>query len=160
MLQDFSKISKATGIPVGRIRRVIGSSLGPQGHEVPIPPISTFREAQILSDAEDSDASTVDDARKEYYRAPHESPAKRAALQKWILLCATPEEISEAYYETEDESNEEMVASSRLTHIFSMKLEGMSSLKEIRELYEETPVGHPAEKVAILKMCEVCGHTD
>lgn len=156
MLQNFSEISKVTGIPVGRIKRVIGSSVG---HEIPIPPISTFKEAQILSDAEDSDALTVDDARKEYYRAPHESPAQRAALQKWILLCTTAEEISEAYYATEDESNEEAVASSKLLGIFSKRFEEMSGLDEVRELYEETPPGHPSEKIAILKMCEVCGHT-
>lgn len=156
MLQNFSEISKSTGIPVGRIRRVIGS-LG--GHEIPLPPISTFREAQILSDAEDSNASTVEDARREYYRAPNESPAERAALQKWILLCTTPEEISEAYYATEDESNEEAVASSKLIRIFSKRFEEMSSLDEIKKLYDETPVGHPAERIAILKMCELCEHT-
>lgn len=159
MLQNFSEISKVTGIPVGRIKRVIGPSLGLLGNERPLPPFSALREAQILHAAEDSGAGTVDEAREEYYRALHESPA-RAALQKWILLCITPEEILEAYYATEDESNEEVVASSKLIRIFSMSFDGMSSLDEIKNLYEETPVGHPAEKIAILKMCEVCGYTD
>lgn len=156
-LQDFSEISRATGIPVGTLKRVLGESW--EECVMPVSPISEIR-SRLFFETVPSIASTVDEAREEYSRTVSRSNAERVALRKWIFLCITAEDILEAYYSTDDGSDEEAVASSKLLDIFSRRFEEMSSLEEIKKLYEETPVGHPAEKIAILKMCEVCGYTD
>lgn len=155
-MQDFSEISKATEIPVGTLRRV----LGPSWEEcmIPVSPISEIR-SRLFFETVPSIASTVDEAREEFSRTVNRSNAERIALRRWILLCTTAEEISEAYYSTDDGSEEEEVASSKLLDIFSKRFEEMDSFHKIKKLYEETPVGHPAERIAILKMCRMCGQT-
>lgn len=94
------------------------------------------------------------EAREKYYEAINEY-AKSSALRLWVGFCTDVDDILEAYYETEDESDDERIALMKLDEIFLRRIEEASTIEEAQALLEKTPVGSNVERVAIVKINEI-----
>ena len=63
-------------------------------------------------------ANNVSAIRSAYFHTPRGSPEETRALQKWIGMTKTPEEILEVYWETRDISEEQNLARDKLIVYF------------------------------------------
>ena len=146
-LSDLQNFAKRTGFPVGTIKRVFRPDDGTVSRM--IPQVCTPKTVHALAEA-----GLAEKAREQYYASRGYDP-RRGAMRAWISLCATREEILEAYYATEDRSDEERFALKIMNEIFMREINEVPTLEDAMKLCEDTPRESGIERAAFLKLYEL-----
>lgn len=140
---ELAEFAKKIGFHIGTVKRVFGADT-----KIPmVYPSKTERPP-----AEKAEISAKDAQRNYYLSGRYQ---KRPALLTWISVCSARKDILEAYYETEDESNEEHFAAKVMEEIFMKDIEKVSTLDDAREILLETPRGSGLEWAIFLRMYEL-----
>ncbi|MEK7569188.1 MAG: hypothetical protein AAB497_03680 [Patescibacteria group bacterium] len=151
-MQDLVEFAKRTGFHPNTIKRVLRFDDNPvPSRMIPLVYRSDSERTPIEMDAS---LSLAEKARERYFKARGHIN-KCGTLRAWISLCATREEITEAYHATEDGSAEELFALKILNEIFMRDLEKSSAMEEVLSICGETPRESGIERSAFLKLYEL-----
>lgn len=147
-MKKISELSRLTGIPARLFIKALEFSV--EAKKEMTGAISAIDSRPCIKVAPDA----VKKAREKYYEATNEY-IKSSALRLWISFCTDIDDILEAYYKTEDESDDESIALTKLNEIFLRKIEEASTIEEAQALYEKTPVRSDIECLALIRINEI-----